>query len=84
MDKRCEKVQVFLTQSINQCNISTSNLKEDCSLGSLQMSRVYFYGHFHIDGNVADANEVALKWLAVTEWELPKQNERKSDSQKYK
>lgn len=48
------------------------------------MSRVYFYGQFHIDGNVADANEVALKWLAVTEWELPKQNERKSDSQKYK
>lgn len=48
------------------------------------MSRVYFYGHFHIDGNVADANEVALKWLAVTEWELSKQNDRKSDSQKYK
>jgi len=48
------------------------------------MSRVYFYGLFHIDGNVADANEVALKWLAVTERELPKQNDRKSDSQKYK
>lgn len=51
------------------------------------MSRMYFYGHFHIDGNVAEANEVALKWLAVIEWELPKQNDgldRKSDSQKYK